>query len=104
MPAIDVSQLAGEAIRYNGDTWEFTGTITIKQNGSVLEAGARASDRVRGSRGTLQFRLTNPPASINPGNPGDFDVELTSEGGEPRLRLARAHTSDDYAIESLRYE
>lgn len=104
MPAIDVSQLAGEQIRYHGDTWEFTGTITIKQNGSVLEAAVHAPDRVRGSRGTLQFRLTNPPASINPGNPGDFDVELIRDAGEPGLRLTRAHTSDDYAIESLRYE
>lgn len=104
MAEVHVSQLAGEQIRYNGDTWEFTGDINIKQNGSVLQADAKISDRVRGSRGTFQFKLTNPPASINPGNPGEFDVELAQNGGQPLLRLVRSHTSDDYSIKSLRYQ
>lgn len=104
MAEFSVPQLEGEQVRYNGDTWEFTGEINVKQNGAVLEATARKADRVRGNRGTLQFQLTNPPASINPGNPGEFEVELTREAGKAHLRLVRAHTSDDYTIKSLRYQ
>ncbi len=98
------NQLTGARIRYNDDTWELTGDITIKQNGAVLEAEAHKPDRVRKSRGILRFQLQNPPASINPGNPGEFDIDIETTGGETILVLERSHASDRYAVKSLRYE
>lgn len=98
-----VSQLAGERIRYNDDTWEFTGDIEITQNGSVIEATARKSDRVRKNLGTFRFQLQDPPGSINPGNVGEFGVKLEREGRDVLLVITRRRESDRYSIKSLHY-
>lgn len=104
MAEIHIPQLEGERIRYNDDTWEFTGELAIKQNGEVIEATARKPDRVRGNSGLLRFRLDDQPASINPGNPGVVDVELERDGTATVLRLIRPNASDRYTISSLRYD
>lgn len=104
MADVTIPQLEGERVRYNDDTWELTGKISFQQNGSVIEAAARKPDRVRGSRGQLRFKLQNPPASINPGNPGEFDIDLTRDGRSTSLVLTRPSGSNRYSIVSLRYE
>lgn len=104
MAEAHIAQLKDEQIRYNDDTWAFTGDISFKQNGSVIEARVRKPDRVRGSRGTMRFQLQNPPASINPGNLGEFDVDLTRDGTKAVLELSRPSTSDRYTVSNLRYD
>lgn len=104
MVEIQAPNLAGERIRYNNDTWEFTGDIAFKQNGSLIEANARKPDRVRGSRGIFRFQLQDASASINPGNPGDFDIHIERQAGDVILQLTRAHSSDRYKLKSVRYQ
>lgn len=103
MSEVDVPELKGERVRYNDDTWEFTGTIRLKQNGSTIEAAAKKPERVRGSRGTLTFHLMDGAASLNPGNPGEFDVELERAGGTVALVVRRHNTRDRYRIKDVRY-
>lgn len=99
-----LQQLAGEQIRYNKDAWEFTGTVDVKQNGEVLEAEARKPDRVRRNRGTLRFNLQNPPASFNPGNLGEFDVEIERDGNDRLLVVRRSHATNRYRLDSMSYD
>lgn len=103
MVEIHITQLEDERIRYNGDTWAFTGDINVKQNGAVIEARATKPDRVRRSKGTMRFQLQNPPASLNPGNPGEFDVKLGLEGNDTVLELIRPHANDRYVLKSVSY-
>ncbi|MFU8868116.1 hypothetical protein [Natronococcus sp.] len=97
-------ELDGEQIRYNDDTWEFTGAIDVKQNGNRIHAAAKKPDRVRGNTGTLNFTLDDPPASLNPGNLGDLRCELEQEAAGPVLVVDRNHTADRYTLDSLSYD
>ncbi len=104
MVTITAQRLEGERIRYRGDSWEFTGTVDVLQNGEVLDVEARKADRVRGTKGTLSFRLENPPTSINPGNLGDVDIELRNDDGGQFLVVSRNHRTDRYKLKNLIYK
>ena len=104
MVEVNVPALAGERVRYTDDTWELTGTIDVTQNGELLQAKARQSDRVRGSAGWLKFSLETPPASLNPGNIGEFSAELVDGDGGPALRITRDGRADRYRLTKLRYD
>lgn len=97
-------ELEGERIRYSDDTWEFTGTIDVKRNGDLIHAKAKKPDRVRGNSGTLSFTLANPPASLNPGNLGEFQCELQQGTDGPTLVIDRNHTADRYNLDSMSYD
>lgn len=95
-------ELEGQSLRYNGDRWELTGDLELKGNGELIVASAHERDRVRGNAGSLKFTLQNPPASLNPGNPGEFTADLVVDGAH-RLEITRGHTTDRYALTSLQY-
>lgn len=103
MVELHLTPLVGERARYHGETWTFTGDITIKQNGDLLEATATAAERSDATRGTLRFQLRTTPASINPGNPDIIGVELAREGGVTILELRRRRQRDRYAFSSVSY-
>lgn len=103
MVTIAAPRLAGERIRYRGDTWECTGSVDVRQNGAVLDVEAKKADRVRGDTATLSFRLDEPPSSLNPGNLGDVDLELRLENGEQQLFVSRNHRTDLYTLKNLIY-
>ncbi len=104
MVELAVPELEGVQVRYNDDTWELTGTVEVKRNGELFEAQAKKPNRVRGSTGRLKFVLDTPPASLNPGNPGEFDCEVTEDDGEYRLTISRDRGTDRYSLTKLRYE
>lgn len=97
-------ELEGEQVRFNDDTWEFTGTIDVKQNGNRIHAAARKPERVRGNTGTLNFTLDDPPASLNPGNLGNLRCELQQAANGAVLLVDRTHTADSYTLNSLSYD
>lgn len=97
-------ELEGERIRYNDDTWEFTGTIDVKQNGDRIHAEAKKPERVRGNTGTLNFTLADPPGSLNPGNLGQFNCKLQAEANGSTLVIDRHHTTDRYNLDSMSYD
>lgn len=103
MVEIEKPELEGEKVRYGGDTWELTGQLDVKRNGEAIDAEARKTDRVRGDTGTFSFDLQDPPASINPGNPGNFTAELESGDGDQHLVARRDHTTNRYTLKNLRY-
>lgn len=103
MVTITAQRLEGERLRYRGDAWECTGTVDVRQNGEVLDVEARKADRVRGTMGTLSFRLENPPTSINPGNLGEVDMTLENDGGDQYLVVSRNHRTDRYLLKNLVY-
>jgi len=104
MVELAVPELEGVQVRYNDDTWELTGIVEVKQNGELIEARAKKPNRVRGSTGRLKFVLDTPPASLNPGNPGDFDCEITKGDGGHALTITRNGRPDRYSLEKLRYD
>lgn len=104
MVELTVSALEGVQLRYNDDTWELTGTIDLQQNGELVEAQAKKPDRVRGSSGRLKFVLDTPPASLNPGNPGEFDCELTKVDSGHELTISRDGRTDRYSLKKMRYD
>ncbi|GAB7091345.1 hypothetical protein JCM18237_16160 [Halorubrum luteum] len=104
MVEINVPEIEGARLRYNDDTWELTGTIEVKRNGELLQARAKKPDRVRGSGGRLKFVLDTPPASLNPGNPGEFDCELTRGDGGYELTIARDGRTDRYSLMKMTYD
>ncbi|WP_418285708.1 hypothetical protein [Halorubrum sp. DTA46] len=104
MVEADVSELEGERLRYNDDTWELTGTIEVKRNGELIEARARKPERVRGSGGRLTFVLDSPPASLNPGNLGAFSCELTETEDGYGLTITRDGRTDRYGLKKMTYE
>jgi hypothetical protein len=97
-------ELDGERIRYNDDTWELTGTIDVKQNGNRIHARAKKPERVRKNAGTLNFTLTEPPASLNPGNLGEFSCELEQAETVSTLVIVRNQRTDRYTLDSLSYD
>lgn len=97
-------ELAGERVRYNEATWEFTGDLDVRRNGEVLHADVRKEDRVRGNSGTLRFTLQDPPSSINPGNLGSFDVELRKRDGSQYLVVDRRNATSLYRLDSMNYD
>ncbi|WP_101296776.1 hypothetical protein [Halegenticoccus soli] len=103
MTETHVQELEGERVRYNGDAWEFTGTIDVKRNGEVIHVEARKAERVRGDKATLRFTLQNPPASINPGNLGDFGVELQRREDGQYLVVSRTHATNRYRLDNMNY-
>lgn len=103
MARTEIADLDGTELRYNGDTWLLTGVIDVIRNGEGIDAEARKSERVRGNRARLQFSLQEPPASINPGNPGDLDVAVERGDGGVFLVVHRPHTTDRYRLESVAY-
>ncbi|ADD07281.1 uncharacterized protein Nmag_3739 (plasmid) [Natrialba magadii ATCC 43099] len=94
--------LEGERVQYSGDTWELTGEIDIKQNGELIHAKARTPDRVRGSTSLLGFTLESPPASLNPGNPGNLSGELEQNDTGYELVVRRPHATTRYRLNNLR--
>ncbi|OIB56094.1 hypothetical protein [Natrialba sp. SSL1] len=94
--------LEGERVQYSGDTWELTGEIDIKQNGDLIHATARTPDRVRGSTSLLGFSLESPPASLNPGNPGELTGELEQTDAGYELVVHRPHGTTRYKLNNLR--
>lgn len=104
MVEINVPEIEGARLRYNDDTWELTGTIEVKRNGELLQARAKKPDRVRGSGGRLKFVLDTPPASLNPGNPGEFDCELTKDDAGYGLTIARDGRTDRYSLMKMTYD
>ncbi|WP_255171528.1 hypothetical protein [Natrononativus amylolyticus] len=103
MAEIHAADLEGERIRYNDDTWEFTGTLDVKRNGELIHAEAKKPDRVRKNRGTLSFTLQNPPASINPGNLGSVGISLEERDDGQYLVAARPNATNTYKLDSLSY-
>ena len=104
MVEIEKPELEGEQVQYGGDTWELTGQLDVKRNGEAINAEARKTDRVRGNTGVLTFDIQDAPASINPGNPGDFTAELEPTDGDQYLVASRDHTTNHYKLKNLRYE
>lgn len=104
MVEIEKPELAGETLRYRDNTWELTGTIEVKRNGETIHAKARRADRVRGDAGTLSFTLQDSTASLNPGNPGEFNVELEQLEDGQYLVVRRDHATTDYRLTSLQYD
>jgi len=103
MATFHVNDIEGEQIRFNDDTWELTGDIDVLQNGDVLKVTARKPERVRGNTAMISFKLQNPPASINPGNLGDIDVEVERTADGIELVVTRRHTSNRYRAKNLTY-
>lgn len=99
-----VPDLEGTEIRYSGDMWALTGDLDVKQNGSVIDASARKTNRVRKSEATMRFSLQEPPASLNPGNLGDFDAQLERADGQYTLAIRRNNGTDHYRLENMNYD
>ncbi len=104
MVELSAPELEGAQLRYNDDTWELTGTIEVKQNGALIQAQARKPDRVRGSTGRLKFVLESPPASLNPGNPGEFSCEITKNDDGHGLVVTRGGQADRYSLAKMTYD
>ena len=104
MVELSVPELEGARLRYNDDTWELTGTVDVKQNGALIQARARKPDRVRGSTGRLKFVLETPPASLNPGNPGEFSCEITTGDEGAVLVITRGGQADRYTLAKMTYD
>ena len=104
MVEIAVPELEGVRIRYNDDTWELTGGIDVRRNGELIRAQAKKPDRVRGSTGRLTFVLDTPPASLNPGSPGEFSCEITTSDGEHELVITRDDRTDRYRLLKITYD
>lgn len=103
MTETHVPELEGATVRYNGDTWEFTGKIDVRRNGEVIQAAVRKTDRVRASSGTLRFTLQDPSSSLNPGNLGAFDVELERGDDAQYLVVVRPNATGRYRLDSMNY-
>lgn len=104
MPETHIKDLEGERVRYGGDTWELTGALDVKRDGATLHARAKQVERVRRSRGTLTYHLQNPPASLNPGNLGEFDVEPERRDDGQYLLVRRPNGTSEYKLDSMSYE
>lgn len=104
MVEIEKPELEGETVRYRGNTWELTGTLDLRRNGDLIQARARKSSRVRGNPGTLSFTLQDSSASLNPGNPGEFDVQLKRLEDAQYLVVLRNHATNHYRLSNLRYD
>ncbi len=102
MADLHKGELEGGELRYHGDTWRLTGDIAIKRDGERIDAEARRTGRARGDAGTLTFDLRDPPASLNPGNPGEFHAELTELDGHYYLVVVRRHATNHYRLDSMR--
>lgn len=104
MAKTHVETLEGERLRYNDDTWELTGDLDVRQNGETIRATARKPDRVRGNAATLRFSLQDPPASLNPGNLGEFDAELKVIENRQYIVIIRNHATNHYRLKNLSYD
>ena len=104
MVETEVSELEGERLRYNGDTWELTGTLEVKRNGELIKAHAKKPERVRGSGGRFIFTLDTSPASIYPGNLGELSCTLTEVDDGYGLIVERGGSTDRYGLTKLTYE
>ena len=104
MVELAVPELEGVQFRYNDDTWELTGTVDVKRNGELVEARGKKPDRVRGSTGRFKFVLDTPPASLNPGNPGEFDFAVTKDESGCELTVTRGGRTDRYSLKKMRYD
>ncbi|MGM0605520.1 MAG: hypothetical protein ACQETB_07590 [Halobacteriota archaeon] len=103
MARTHISALDGESIRYNGDTWEFTGGVNVKRNGEAIHATVRNTDRVGGDDATFRFVLRDPPASINPGNMGHLSARLEPRDGGHYLVVDRNHARNHYRLDNMSY-
>lgn len=99
-----VPELEGEEFRYSGDTWALTGDLDVKRNGDVIDASARETDRVRHNAATMRFSLQDPPASLNPGDLGEFEAQLDRPDGQYTLTIRRNHATNHYRLESMNYD
>ena len=104
MVEIEKPELEGESVRYRDNTWELTGAVEVKRNGELIHAKARKSSRVRGNSGTFSFALQDSTASLNPGNPGEFDVELKRLEDAYYLVVVRDHATTHYRLTNLNYD
>ena len=104
MVEIEKPELEGESVRYRDNTWELTGRLDVQRNGELIQAKARKSSRVRGNPGTFSFSLEDSSASLNPGNPGEFDVELQRLDDGYHLVVHRNHATSRYRLTNLHYD
>lgn len=99
-----VPELEGIEFRYSDDTWAFTGDLDVRQNGDVIDASARKTERVRRDEATMHFAVTDPPASLNPGNLGDFEATVERSDGQHTLTIRRPNATTRYRLESMNYD
>lgn len=104
MVEITLPVLAGKEVRYGDDTWELTGVVEVGGTGEYLEAEAEQVDDVRHRTARLHFGLENPPASLNPGNVGDYFEQLQREGDEYHLLVKTDERTYRYGLNSVGYE
>lgn len=97
-------ELAGKELRYSDKTWELTGIVNIRGSGRTLEVEAQQVDDVKHSTATIRFNISNPPASLNPGNLGAHFNSLEREGEQYYIVVEQEPRTYRYEIAGLQYE
>lgn len=96
--------LVDRRVKYRDRTWELTGNVDVKQNGSLVAVEGRDRDDVKGRTAWLSFGLENPPNSLNPGNLGDHFNRLDREGDRTHLIVKREGRTYRYELQRLEYD
>lgn len=97
-------ELAGKELRYADHTWELTGLVDVRGTGEVLHVEAKQTDGVKHRTAILRFGLENPPASLNPGDPGDHFDRLERDGGQWYLIVRKEARVYRYELHGVQWE
>jgi len=93
--------LRGRTVRFNGDRWELTGGVEVRQSGALLALDARQVDDVRHETAVLHFGVADSGHSLNPGSLGDHFDSLEQSADEQRLIVTKGTRRYRYELQRL---
>ncbi|WP_440992048.1 hypothetical protein [Haloarchaeobius baliensis] len=93
--------LRGRTVRFNGDRWELTGDVELRQSGALLALDARKLDDIRHEAAVLHFGVADTAQSLNPGSLGDHFDSIEQSPDAERLVVTEGARRYRYELQRL---
>lgn len=94
--------LRGRELRYDDRTWELTGDVTVREQGTLLSVDAREIDGSKRRQATLHFDAATDD-SLNPGNLAD-DFHHLERGATDTIVVKTAGRTYRYDLNRIAYD